>query len=84
MQNWVTYYVALYLTKNYELCLEVFESIVSQCENSKEVQLKRHEMSDVYLFKATVLEEMGEFKKGVKFLTNKKSEAVIVDDISKY
>jgi predicted Zn-dependent protease len=84
MQNWITYFVALYLTNNYQTCLEVFDSIQTQVESSKELQLKPHELSEVYLFKAKVLEEMGEPKQAIKFLTSKKSEAAIKDDLLKY
>jgi tetratricopeptide (TPR) repeat protein len=86
IQNWVTYYVALFLTKDYTTCLEVFDSIVSQTENNKNVKerLKAHEMSEIYLFKGRVLESMGEPKKAIKFLLDKKAEATILDDIAKY
>jgi peptide alpha-N-acetyltransferase len=84
MQNWVTYFVAVFLAKNYDTALEVFDSIQTQIDESKERQLKPHEISEIYLFKAKIYEEMGKLKQAAKFLTGKRAEAAVLDDVAKY
>ena len=80
--NWIVYYISLYLSKNYETALEVFESIIGQYNEDKTI-LKPHEISELYLFKVNILIEMGENKKAVKFMTKKTSEKSIMDDVRK-
>lgn len=80
--NWIVYYISLYLAKNYDTALEVFDSIVGMYADDKNI-LKPHEMSEIYLFKVNILVEMGENKKAIKFITKKTSEKAIMDDVRK-
>ena len=80
--NWIVYYISLYLSKNYDTALEVFESIIGQYNEDKNI-LKPHEISELYLFKANILIEMGEPKKAIKFMTKKTTEKAIMDDVRK-
>jgi peptide alpha-N-acetyltransferase len=80
--NWIVYYISLYLSKNYETALEVFDSIIGQYGEDKSV-LKPHEISELYLFKVNILIEMGENKKAIKFMTKKTTDKAIMDDVRK-
>ena len=80
--NWVVYYIALYLAKNYDTALEVFDSIVQQHEEDSSI-LKPHELSEIYIFKCNILIEMGDIKKAIKFMTKKTTEKAIMDDVRK-
>mmetsp|Transcript_17960 Transcript_17960/g.30557 ORF Transcript_17960/g.30557 Transcript_17960/m.30557 type:complete len:121 (-) Transcript_17960:1772-2134(-) len=84
MQNWITYFVAVYLAKNYDVALEVFEAIQNQVENGKDKALKPHELSEIYMFKAKIYEDMKAYRKGIKFLLSKKATSIILDDYTKY
>mmetsp|Transcript_16311 Transcript_16311/g.25210 ORF Transcript_16311/g.25210 Transcript_16311/m.25210 type:complete len:627 (+) Transcript_16311:395-2275(+) len=83
MQNWITYLVALYLNKQYDLALEVFGSIENQIETHKDSQLKPYEISEIYLFKVKIMEAMGDLKGAVKYLTKKKVSNIILDEFRK-
>ena len=80
--NWIVYYVSLYLSKNFETALEVFDNIVSQVSEDPSI-LKPHEVSELYLFKCNILIEMGEKKKAIKFMSKKTTEKAILDDVRK-
>ena len=80
--NWIVYYISLFLSKNYETALEVFDSIIGQYSEDKTC-LKPHEVSELYLFKVNILIEMGENKKAIKFMTKKTTEKAIMDDVRK-
>jgi hypothetical protein len=45
--------------------------------------MKPHEVSELYLFKVTILMEMGDVKKAIKFMTKKTTEKAIMDDVHK-
>jgi peptide alpha-N-acetyltransferase len=54
--NWIVYYISLYLSKNYETAMEVFDSIIGQYAEDNTI-LKPHEISELYLFKVNMLIE---------------------------
>lgn len=80
--NWIVYYVALYLTKNYDTALEVFDNIIAQVSEDRSL-LKPHEVSELYLFKCNILFEMGDIKKAIKFMVKKTTEKAILDEVRK-
>jgi len=56
--------VATYLKKDYKTSLEVFDSIEEQIaaiENESK-KPKQHEKNEIYIFKAKILEDSGEYK----------------------
>lgn len=59
--NWVSYAVATYLAKNYTLTLDIIEKFESTIKKDKNMKLKKYERSELVLFKARVLEELGEY-----------------------
>ena len=68
--NWVTYAVALYLSKDYTRALEVlasFEKTLKEDKNSE--KLKKHDKSEVALFEARIHEAMGNHKKAIEILS---------------
>jgi len=78
LTNWTSYMVASYLIKDYKLCVEIWESIDQILGTNPYEKLKKHEANELYLFMAKVYETMGEYKKGIKFVT--KYTKFIVDD----
>jgi hypothetical protein len=66
MINWISFLFSVYMTKNYNQTLEILDSIFDLYEKiEKKVPF---EYSEVILFKANVLENMGEIKKAIKFV----------------
>lgn len=83
--NWTSYMVAVYLTGDYKTALEVFDTIeqtINAIENADK-KPKPQEKNEIYLFKAKILEDMGDWKAGIKFLTKKSVEKIILDDVRK-
>ena len=70
--NWVIYFIGLYLAKNYDTALEVFDNIIQQWQEDNNI-LKLYELNELYLFKCRILQEQGEIKKAIKFMTKKQS-----------
>lgn len=69
MINWISFLFSVYMTKNYSQTLEILDSIFDLYEKiEKKVPF---EYSEVILFKANVLENMGEIKKAIKFVEKK-------------
>ncbi len=69
MINWISFLFSVYMTKNYNQTLEILDSIFDLYEKiEKKVPF---EYSEVILFKANVLENMGEIKKAIKFVEKK-------------
>lgn len=84
--HWTSYMVAVYLTGNYKTALEVFDTIettINGIEN-EDKKPKPHEKNEIYLFKAKILEDSKDYKAGIKFLTKKSVEKIILDDVRKY
>lgn len=83
--NWTSYMVAIYLTGDYKTALEVFDTIeqtINGIENA-EKKPKPQERNEIYLFKAKILEDSQDWKAGIKFLTKKSVEKIILDDVRK-
>ena len=62
LNNWVQYCVGAYLTKDYDLALQVFESIELIIADKPHEHLKMNEVNELYLFKAKILEDKGNYK----------------------
>ena len=58
--------------------LETFDKTLIENKDN----LKNHERNEVNLFRAKIYEDMGDYKKAVALLTNKK--AVVVDQTTKH
>jgi hypothetical protein len=70
--NWLAYLVGAYLNKEYDVCIEIFDSMEKSIESkSYDYELKPFEFSEFLLFKIKVLEEKGEVKKAIKYMTKK-------------
>ena len=70
----------MYLTKNYSLCTEIWDSIVEVIgADPDKKEYKTHELNEIYLLRSQIFEEMGEFKKGIKFVA--KNKRFLVDDV---
>jgi len=83
--NWTSYMVAIYLTGDYKTALEVFDTVeqtINGIENA-EKKPKPHEKNEIYLFKAKILEDQKDWKAGIKFLTKKSVEKIVLDDVRK-
>jgi len=68
VQNWTQFLVAAYLAKNFELCLEVWDSIMTMLGDDPLKQMKLNELNELFLFRTEIFIEMKEFKKGIKFI----------------
>lgn len=79
--NWVTYAVAVYLTKNYKKTLEVLESFERTLKENKD-KMSKYGRSELALFEARIYEELGEYQKAIRILQDKNK--LIVDRINKY
>ncbi len=63
--NWSTYFVALYLAKEYEKCLSVFDSLMEMVRMADEKDkklMKPTEICELYFLKAMIYEDMGDSK----------------------
>ena len=83
--NWTSYMVAVYLTGDYKTALDLFDTIeqtINAIENADK-KPKPQEKNEIWLFKAKILEDMGDWKAGIKFLTKKSVEKIILDDVRK-
>jgi hypothetical protein len=78
LQNWTTYMVAVFMTKDYKVCCEIWDSIMQILGDDPLSQLKLHELNELFLFRVKIFEAMGEYKKGIKFVL--KYRNFIVDD----
>ena len=59
--NWLSYAVALYLSQQYTRALDVVNSFENTSKNDKNMKLKKYERSELVLFKARILEALGEY-----------------------
>ncbi len=66
--NWITYAVSLYLAKDYSRALEVLQTFEKSMKEDKQEKLKKHDRSELTLFEARILEDMGSHAKAVELL----------------
>ena len=68
MISWINYLVALFLAKDWDTALNVYDSILKMAEENKdekekkEMQLKPFEVCELHLIKGRILEGKGETK----------------------
>lgn len=79
IQNWVAYLVAAHLTKDFALCSEIWSSLAKIISEDPKQTAKLNEMTEIYLYRARQLEEMGETRKALNFL-QKNGNKYIVDE----
>lgn len=56
------YCVGVYLIKDYDLALEIFDSISAILGDKPLEHLKSSELNELFLFKALILESKGQYK----------------------
>lgn len=78
LNNWVAYCLAVYLTKDYKLCMTIFETITALLGANPLESLKGNELNELYIFRTTLLEQVEGAKKALKFIT--KNKKYIVDE----
>lgn len=62
LQNWTTYLVAVFMTKDYKVCCEIWDSIMQILGDDPLSHLKLHELNELFLFRVKIFEAMGEYK----------------------
>jgi tetratricopeptide (TPR) repeat protein len=80
--NWITYAVALYLSKDYKRAIEVlrsFEKTTTDDKNSE--KLRKKDKSELTLLEARIYEAMGNFQKAIECLNQTK--APVVNEVAK-
>jgi tetratricopeptide (TPR) repeat protein len=77
--NFTGYITAAFLIKNYDLCCEIWESIVEIYGTDPRDTQSISELNEAFLLRAKIYEEMKDAKKGVKFVI--KNTKYIVDDV---
>jgi len=89
-QNWVQYCFAAYDAGDYKLATEVMASIHDIIETAERAMsdgkgkpaFKPHELNELLLFNARLIEKAANVKKAIKFLTSAKNRKNILDDVA--
>lgn len=68
MINWIGYVVALHLKGSFAESLDVLESVYKLV---KENNLKKNEVSELYMYNAVILRDMGNHEEVIKFTESK-------------
>lgn len=77
--NFYGYITAAYLVKNFKLCVDIWESITEIWGDKPQNAANSMELNEAFLLRAKIFLEMGESKKGIKFVI--KNTKFIVDDV---
>lgn len=75
------YITAAFLTKNYTLCCEIWDSILAIYGEKPLETEKIQDLNETFLLRAKIYENMGDAKKGVKFM--QKYSKFMIDDTRK-
>jgi len=71
----MSYAIATYLSKQHAKALDIIGRFENMIKADKKMKLKKYERSELVLFKARVLEELGEYQKAIDTIS-KKGEVV--------